>query len=150
MLMRSIKSVGSLTRGRGMNDIQQAVWTLSQPATMQNLAKYCTLQENSARRWIPHYETGIKKDTETITEYLQERNPFWSEADLKSITSGFVSNNSNVDQAREIGEKVVLNMVGITVSEYIFRKKDIVIQMNDKAVVKYITIFHNKTQPVFN
>ena len=41
--MRSIKSVGGLTRGRGMSESQRALWILSRPAcseinsTMQEL-----------------------------------------------------------------------------------------------------------------
>ena len=62
-----------------------------------------------------HKETNIatrkrdKRDTEVIIEYLYDRNPFNSEAILKSITSGVVSHASDADQARDIGEKVVQN-----------------------------------------
>jgi len=52
---------------------------------------------------------------------------------LKSITSWVVSHASDADQARDIGEKVVSKMVGKTVKEFTFRKKDIVVQINDKA-----------------
>ena len=34
VLMRSIKTVGGLTRGRGMNDLQHAIWLLSTPVTV--------------------------------------------------------------------------------------------------------------------
>ena len=74
-----------------------------------------------------------KKDTEVIKEYLYDRNPFNSEAILKSNTSGVVSHDSDADQARDIGEKVVSKLVGKTVKEFTFRKKDIVVQINDTA-----------------
>ena len=72
-----------------------------------------------------------KKDTEVIKEYLYDRNPFNSEAILKSNTSGVVSHDSDADQTRDIGEKVVSKLVGKTVKE--FRKKDIIVQINDTA-----------------
>ena len=34
-LMRSLKSVGGLTRGSGMTDMQRAIWILSRPATSE-------------------------------------------------------------------------------------------------------------------
>ena len=49
----------------------------------------------------------------------------------KGITSGVISHASDVDQTRDIGEKVVSKLVGKTVKE--FRKKDIIVQINDTA-----------------
>ena len=51
----------------------------------------------------------------------------------KGITSGVISHASDVDQTRDIGEKVVSKLVGKTVKEYTFGKKDIVVQINDTA-----------------
>jgi len=142
MLMRSLKSVGGLTRGRGMNDVQRAIWILSRPATSdinEYMQMFCGTMYTTSEQ---HKETNIatrkrdKRDTEVIIEYLYYRNSFNSEAILKSITSGVVSHASDADQARDIGEKVVLKLVSKTVKEFTFRKKDIVVQMNDKAGIK--------------
>jgi len=142
MLMRSLKSVGGLTRGRGMNDVQRAIWILSRPATSainESMQMFCGTMYTTSEQ---HKETNIatrkrdKRDTEVIIEYLYDRNPFNSEAILKSITSGLVSHASDADQARDIGEKVVSKMVGKTVKEFTLRMKDIVVQMNDKAGIK--------------
>ena len=51
----------------------------------------------------------------------------------KGITSGVVSHASDADQTRDIGEKVVSKLVGKTVKQSTFRKKDIVVQINDTA-----------------
>ena len=76
-----------------------------------------------------------RKDSEVITEYLYVRNPFKCEADLKSISSGVVSTASDADRAQQIGEKVVNKMIGKSVSEFTFMKKDTIVQMNDKTGV---------------
>jgi hypothetical protein len=142
VLMRSLKSVGGLTRGRGLTDAQRAIWILSRPATSEvneAMQAFCGTQYTTSEQ---HSDTHMaarnrdRKDTEVITEYLYVRNPFKCEADLKSISSGVVSTASDADQAKQIGEKVVNKMIGKSVSEFTFKKKDTVVQMNDKAGVR--------------
>lgn len=77
-----------------------------------------------------------RKDAESTIEYLEERNPFKTGPYLRSIISGVISDGSNAHKAREIGEKVISKMAGKTVKEFTFKKKDIIIQMNDKAGIK--------------
>ena len=54
---------------------------------------------------------------------LQHKNPFRSESDIKSIFSGVVSNGSNADNAEEVGNKVIQNMVEKKVKDFTFKKK---------------------------
>ena len=94
VLMRSMKTSGGLTRGRGMTEQQRLIWLLSMPAcadvnkAMQELTgvNYNTGEQNKditvarqARDW---------KDTLTVLNYLQERNPFTSDASLQNICTG--------------------------------------------------------------
>jgi hypothetical protein len=50
------------------------------------------------------------KDTKAMTEYFLQRNPFGGHADLKSISSGVVSTDSDADNAKEVGEKLIGKM----------------------------------------
>jgi len=89
MLMKSLKSVGGLTRGRGMNYVQRGICIRSRPATSdinESMQMFCGTMYTTREQ---HKETNIttrkrgKRDTEVIIEYLYERNPFNSEAILK-------------------------------------------------------------------
>ena len=57
VLMRSIKSRGGLTRGRGMDEIQRLIWLLGMHAftqvnfPMQTLTGVCYQTRNRSRRW---------------------------------------------------------------------------------------------------
>ena len=85
VLMRSIKTSGGLTRGRGMTEQQCLMWVLSMPVcaevnkAMQELTgvNFNTSEQNKdmtkarqARDW---------KDTHTILGFLQDNSPFTSE-----------------------------------------------------------------------
>jgi hypothetical protein len=81
-LMRSVKTTGGMTRGKGMSEQQRAQWVLSMPACSSiNLAMQKV--ENL------HYETSDQhkestksrqerdnKDLMTVVNFLNERNPF--------------------------------------------------------------------------
>ncbi len=125
VLMRSLKTSGGLTRGRGMTEQQRLLWPRPACAeinqAMQELTgvNYNTGEQNKdmtaarqARDW---------KDTLTVLQFLQERNPFSSDPSLRSIATGVHAHPTvNVDKAVEIGD-MILN--GITPAEYTFQKK---------------------------
>ena len=94
VLMRSMKTSGGLTRGRGTTEQQRLIWLLSMPAcaevnkSMQELTgvSYNTGEQNKditkarmARDW---------KDTTTVLKYLQDKNPFTSDTSLRNISTG--------------------------------------------------------------
>ena len=94
VVMRSMKTSGGLTRGRGMTEQQRLMWLLSMPAcadvnlAMQELTgvNYNTGEQNKnmskarqARDW---------KDTLAVVQYLQERNPFSNDLSLRIIATG--------------------------------------------------------------
>jgi len=143
MLMRSIMSVGGLTRGRGMDESQRAMWILSRPACSEiNEA----MQELSGKKFASseqHKDCSESRmnrddgDVQRLVEFLEERNPFSEDADLRSIATGVVADKGvNVDEARKVGQKVIERMVGKPVSEFSFKKKEQVVLMNDSSCVK--------------
>jgi hypothetical protein len=54
----------------------------------------------------------MKKDCYTVREYVLDINLFGSDSDLNNISSGVVSNDSNVDKAKELGTEVIHKMKG--------------------------------------
>ena len=140
VLMRSLKTSGGLTRGRGMTENQRLLWLLSRPAcaevnqAMQELTgvNYNTGEQNKdmtaarqARDW---------KDTLTVLQYLQERNPFSLDPNLRSISTGVHAHPTvNVDEAVAVGDMILTQMNGITPAEYTFQKKNQVVTLGLKS-----------------
>ena len=138
--MRSLKTSGGLTRGRGMTENHRLLWLLSSPAcaevnqAMQELTgvNYNTEEQNKdmtaarqARDW---------KDTLTVLQYLQERNPFSLDPSLRSISTGVHAHPTvNVDEAVAVGDMILTQMNGTTPAEYTFQKKNQAVTLGLKS-----------------
>ena len=88
VLMRSMKTSGGLTRGRGMTEQQRLIWLLSMPAcaevnkSMLELTgvSYSTGEQN--KDMTKTRQEHDWKDTQTLLKYLHERNPFTFDVSL--------------------------------------------------------------------
>ena len=76
--MRSVKTTGGLTRGRGITEIQRLVWLLSMPFTAEvNSSMQCLTEVRHVTN-DQHKESSklrIKrdlKDTKTVLEFWQK------------------------------------------------------------------------------
>lgn len=143
VLMRSLKTSGGLTRGRGMTEQQRAIWLLSAPAcaevnrAMQDLTdvKYSTGEQN--KEMTKARQARDMKDTETILCALEDRNPFSPDSDLRNIMNGVTADPAvNVDKAKECGKKILTSMTGKSAESFVFRKSDQVITLASKSSVK--------------
>jgi len=141
VLMRSVKTVGGLTRGRGMNESQRLVWLLSTPScaeinmAMQNLTALCFSSSEQHKEMSEPRQDKDKKDTDRLLTYLETRNPFDTNPSLRSIATGVEENGSaNVDQARQVGDNILSEMVGKRVTQYTFKKKSQVKNLGAKSV----------------
>ena len=142
VLMRSIKTTGGLTRGRGFTDIQRAVWLMSTPVTAaisQAMQNYTGTSYQTSER---HKETMVPRlsrdhsDALKIVTYLSDRNPFNISNDLMNISTGEVCNEKvNVYQAKEIGETLIISLKDLSVFDYSFRKRDMAVTMPTKSSV---------------
>ena len=133
VLMRSIKSVGGLTRGRGFQESTSLLWLLSMPAcgevhkALQEVTVLSQPDGDAVHKDIS--QSRLKrdaKDLQTVLDYLQERKPFTQNSkELHSLSSGIVGEGSvNVDSAKTIGDAILISMVGKSVSQHKFVKKD--------------------------
>ena len=111
VLMRSLKTSGGLTRGRGMTENQRLLWLLSMPScaeinfTMQKLTG--TLYQTSEQ----HKESCSSRkkrdieDTFKILAALKEWNPFSQDLTLHSIVNGITADDKvNVHKAKDVGQ----------------------------------------------
>jgi hypothetical protein len=141
--MRSVKTTGGLTRGRGLSEEQRARWLMSMPQcalmneAMQNITS--TNYETSDQ----HKESGPsrrKRDDEDITcftQFLVERNPFSPEESLRNIETGMTGEpNVNVYEASKVGSKILQQMNGSKIDDFVFKKNNQVVTLSCKSSVK--------------
>ena len=142
VLMRSIKTNGGLTRGRGINELQRAIWLLSTPALAEvNRAtqEFTTVTFVTSDQHKYASDTRIERDHQNslkVSHYLSEHFPFELGDDLISIENGEVADNYsvNVYKAEMIGERMT-EIVNKSVFEYSFKRKDAVLTMTTKSTV---------------
>ena len=137
--MRSIKTTGGLTRGRGMTESQRAEWVLSMPDCAElNLA----LQELTSlnfRTSDQHKEEGDSRrkrdstDIGTLASFIAARDPYIEEPNLRNIETGVTADPKvNVDIAKEVGLRILDSINDVSVGEFTFKRKKQAIQMNEQ------------------
>jgi len=142
-LMRSLKTTGGLTRGRGFSETQRLLWVLSMPAcaevnsSMQQLTgmKYTTSEQHKDATQAR--VARDMKDTQEVLRHIAQRSPFTDEPSLRNISTGVTASPSvNVHDSQNVGKRILASMEGKTVAEYTFRKKDQAVTMDVKSTIK--------------
>lgn len=143
VLMRSVKTTGGMTHGKGMSECQRAQWLLSLPScAAMNVAmqKFCGTDFHTSSQ---HKEAGKPrkdrdyKDTLTFLSFLAERNPFREDTLLRNIETGVTSDTTvNAYKAEEIGNSVLQTMVGKNVFDFSFKKSQKAVTLNTTPAVK--------------
>ena len=130
-LVRSVKTTGGLTRGKGMGEVQRTIWLFSTPicAEIKDALRNITgvSYETSEQQKETTLSRGKRdyKDASIIAEHIVYRNPFQKSIDLIGIETGEVADCLvNAYLANEIGEKIIQDMEGIPVLDYSFKTKD--------------------------
>ena len=102
VLMKSIKSRGGLTRGRGMSEETRLLWihSMHQCASIHNEMTMVTGKKHSTSD--QHVEIGASratrdfKDLMKITDWLEQNNPFQRELEkLYSLATGLTADESD-------------------------------------------------------
>ena len=129
MLMRSVKSAGGLTRGRGMADSQQNQWLLSMPvcADLNNaLLEVTELEYSTSEQHVEIGESRMARDDQdmhSILSFLIVRSPFAADESLRNISTGVSSDSTvNVDKAEMVGKTILDSMQGMSVKDYNIKK----------------------------
>lgn len=143
VLMRSIKTHGGLTRGKGMTETQRLLWVLSMPAcanindAMQKFSGVSYETSDQHKDISKVRQARDVKDTLDLISYLKERDPFKENTSLHNIANGMAAQDGvNVDQTKEIGDKILVSMAGKSVEEFTFRKADEAMTLASRSTVK--------------
>ncbi|CAH3149612.1 unnamed protein product, partial [Porites lobata] len=143
VLMRSVKSSGGLTHGRGMAESQRTQWLLSMPAcasissAMQEFTSRCYASSGQHKEMTKTRQARDDEDSRALLGYLQERNPFDCDLSMRNISTGITADCTvNVDRAKEVGETILKSIVGNNVQEYTFKKKNHLVTMGQKKSIK--------------
>ena len=141
--MRSVKTTGGLTRGRGLTDTKRLVWLLSMPAcvevnwALQDLTAVTYNTSDQHKVATRARQERDSKDTELL-KFVQSRNPFIDDRCLRTISTGVTADNEvKVDKANEIGSQILESMIRESILGYTFRRKQQAITLNNKTCVKF-------------
>ena len=131
VLMRSVKTTGNLTTGRGMGETQRTSWLLSMPACAEMNAAMQDFTQINYETSEQHKEMSTarlkrdEKDSKAVLQYLQDRNPFTDDTSLRNISTGVVAQASaNAERAEEIDKSILSSMENEATIEYTFKKKE--------------------------
>ncbi len=123
VLMRSMKTSGGLTRGRGMTETQRLVCLMAHPvcAEVNNAMQQLTEQHKDL---TTARQGKYMTDSCELLEFLESRNIFSDNCSLRSIATGINAGISvNVDTAKHVVEKILASMVQQKVLQHSFKKK---------------------------
>ncbi|KAG1663714.1 ERO1-like protein beta [Nymphon striatum] len=156
VLMRSMKTSGGLTRGRGMTEVQRVVWLLSHPlcSEVNNAMQQLTgVNYNTSEQHKDVTKSRQEKDmTDTcqLLEFLEPRNPFSDNKSLRNIATGVNADDRvNADNARDVGDKILTSMVDKHVLEYTFKKTNQAVTMSTSVVKINNEAIHIDSQLLF-
>ena len=134
VLMRTIKSRGGLTRGRGVNESVRVMWVNSMHRCASVHSAMCNLTGMQHRTSEQHIELGksrMKQDNEDlkkIMQWFEIHNPFdANDSSLKSLSTGLTVSDKidvNCDEAEKIGHRIQCSLDGITLEDAKIKRKD--------------------------
>ncbi|KAK3932952.1 Elongation factor 4, partial [Frankliniella fusca] len=132
VLMKWMKSVGGLTRGRGVSDEVVARALHSLPETSRIMAaveEFCGMTSASSEQHVELRDSRRRRDQQDLEKFLlflKLHNPFEKHPDeLVSLSSGAVGDKTiNCDRAEELGKKSLLMSVGKDFKTLKLHRKD--------------------------
>ena len=132
--MRSIKSRGGLTRGRGVTESVRLQWIFSMHKCAEIHEAMTTTTNMKTKASEQHIELGksrCKRDFEDllkIHEWFDQHEPFdLKESKLRSLSSGLTTiegDGINPDKAEEVGLKIQMQLDGLIVAEASIKRSD--------------------------
>jgi hypothetical protein len=132
-MMRSAKSRGGLTHGRGMAEGVRVMWLKSLHRCATVHAAMLTLTNmDSGKLDVQHVELGRTRskrdfsDLEKMVEWFEVHNPFdVSDGRLRSLSSGITAvegDEVNCDQAEHVGQQIMLQMDNVIFGDVVLKK----------------------------
>ena len=157
--MRSVKSTGGLTRGRGMQESTRHLWALSlnHLASINNAIKL--FAGSSVKRSEQHIDLGPSRltqdhtDWKSFKDWLTARNPFtFEDSNLHSLSTGFISiageDEINCDDSERIGANIQAGMGVKSFTEVRFKRNDQVKPLDwhqNTVTINEVKVYINST-----
>ena len=142
-LMRSLKSSGGLTHGSGMTEEMRALWTMSTPITSEYnnaMQEFNELTYTTSEQHRESTEARMKRDhadLENMKEKLSTCKPFSPDTSLRNIVTGVVAKEDvNVHEFETVGNEILEKMVGKSIFEISFKRKDRAKTLADESSIK--------------
>ena len=139
----SVTATGDPTRGRGITEIQRLVWIISMPFTAEANSSVQCLTEARYVTNDQHKESSKSrierdlKDTKTVLEFLEERNPFSPDTSLRNVVTGVTEAKAvNVDREKETEHRIFDSMTGKEVDECTFKREDQAVTLGKGKLLK--------------
>ncbi|CAH0746943.1 unnamed protein product [Bemisia tabaci] len=127
VLMRSMKSSGGLTHGRGITESTLAKWISSIPVTLPysiELEEFCGTKSEFSEQHVELRNSRISRDSADcmkISEWFAHHPPFSNEGNNESIvslSSGLTGDETiNCEKAEEVGRELLKKVDGQSFSE---------------------------------
>ena len=134
VMMRSIKSRGGLTRGRGMTESVRLQWVCSlhkRAAVHDAMTTTTNLKHITSDQHIELSSSRCKRDFEdlpTVKKWFDQHEPFnVNERRLRSLSSGLTatdSDNVNCHLTEEVGSRIQHELDNLSVTEAKIKGKD--------------------------
>ena len=147
--MRSLKSRGGLTRGKGFTPSVRALWLQSMHAysAMHNALSEVTRHHHATSD--QHEEMGKSRlsrdyhDLMKILEWFETNDPFDSNRNqLQSLSSGLIADESiNCDNVEKVGHEIQAKLDNVSITKATVKRKE---QVKSLASLKNIVRIHNE------
>ena len=132
VMMRSIKSNGGLTRGRGIAESTRQLWigSIHRTADIHNAMSSLTgACRKTSEQHVNLSSSRMKRDAKDfalVKDWFDNHEPFdKSEPELKSLSSGMIAGpDINCDVAEDIGRAIQKKQDGVMFEEVKIRRKD--------------------------
>lgn len=157
-LMRSLKSSGGLTRGRGISDSVLSKWICGSSAASaicSSVEDFSGVVFSSGEQHVDFRASRKNRDEQDrrkISEWFNNHFPFPTSASLMSLSTGIIGNSKiNCYQSLQIGTQTMRSFVGKSFADIKQSKKNVVLSLasmtcaievhNEPVVVDPLMIF---------
>lgn len=135
-LMRSMKSSGGLTRGRGLSDAVLTKWILATPiltSVITSVEDFADEKSSTTEQHVDNSTSRLKRDlqdTKKFDDWLKSQNPFIKVDKIMSISTGITGDFSiNCYEAQKIGMEIMTKSNGNNFEEISYSRKDRVLPL---------------------
>ncbi|KYN50525.1 hypothetical protein ALC57_00165 [Trachymyrmex cornetzi] len=151
VLMKSMKSAGGLTHGRGISDSVLCKWILSSIILTEisnEMENFCNVCYSTSEQHVDAGVSRIKRDAsdlDKLVSFFSTYDPFPASNTISSIYSGVVGNESiNCHQAAEVGTQLLHNTIGKSFASLKSVKKNRVQTL--RSVHTYVKVHDEKIE----